>query len=345
MTEGAVLIVGGTGFIGSHLAERLASAGRRVRVASRRGAWPWGAAPGGVDLIALDLARDGAEAELAGTLDGVSTVVNLAGTLAKPGLGPQTYRSLHVLGVMRLSQAVTQRVLEARGEGPGGRARQPIRIVHVSTTGVLGPTGPEPRGEGAEAAPRTLYEKTKLAGEVCALAGRRNGLEVVVVRPGLVYGPRDVHLAPFYRAIAKGTYRTIAGGRALWQPVYVEDVARAIQLAADARGCDGEIFHVAGAERLGVGAFAEKIAAGLGARIRRRGLPYAGALAAGALLEAACAPVGIEPPLSRARVRTLTEDRVYLIERARARLGFTPQVGLDEGIGRAIDWYRGHGYL
>jgi len=339
-----VLIVGGTGFIGSHLAERLASAGRRVRVASRRGVWPWGAAPGGVDLIALDLAREGSEADLADALDGVFTVVNLAGTLAKPGLGAPTYRSLHVLGVMRLGQAVT-RVLDARREGPGGRTGRPIRIVHVSTTGVLGPTGPEPRGEGAEAAPRTLYEKTKLAGEVCALAGRRDGLEVVVVRPGLVYGPRDVHLAPLYRAIAKGTYRTIAGGRALWQPVYVEDVARAIQLAADARGCDGEIFHVAGAERLGVGALAEKIAARLGARIRRPGLPRAGALAAGALLEAVCTPVGIEPPLSRARVRTLTEDRVYVIERARARLGFTPRVGLDEGIGRAIDWYRSHGYL
>jgi nucleoside-diphosphate-sugar epimerase len=217
--------------------------------------------------------------------------------------------------------------------------------VHVSTTGVLGPTGTSPRDESSSPHPLTAYERSKLEGERAALAARGGGLEVVVVRPGLVYGPRDLHLLGLYRAIGKGTYRTIAGGRALWQPIYVEDVARAIQAALEAPAGDGGVFHVAGGERVTVGALAERIAAGLGTRIRRPGLPYAAAMAAGTLLEAVCAPAGVEPPLTRARVRTMTEDRVYSIDRARERLGFEPRIGLEEGIALTIGWYRSHGYL
>ena len=92
-------------------------------------------------------------------------------------------------------------------------------------------------------------------------------------------------------------------------------------------------------------ALAQRIAARLGTRIRGPGLPYGMAMAAGALFEAIGPALGIDPPLSRARVRTMTEHRVYAIDRARERLGFEPRVGLDEGLGRAIDWYRSHGYL
>jgi nucleoside-diphosphate-sugar epimerase len=350
VTEDAVLVLGGTGFIGVPLVERLASRGRRVIVASRGGIWPLQSAPRGVDVHELDLALlgddDGTAMSQYGLLTSLlqraSAVVNLAGTLARPGLPRSAYDDLHVLGTARLAEAAAKRA--AQGAARSARSR-PFRLVHVSTTGVLGPTGPTPLDETATPAPTTPYEKSKLEGERAALMERGGWLEVVVVRPGLVYGPRDVHLAPLYQAIAKGTYRTIAGGKALWQPVYVDDVARAIHLALEDPRCDGGIFHVAGEERLSVAAFAERIAERLGTRIRRPGLPYAVAMAAGAILEAACAPFGAAPPLSRARVRTMTEDRVYAIERARAELGFTPQVGLYEGIGRAIDWYRSHEYL
>jgi nucleoside-diphosphate-sugar epimerase len=69
------------------------------------------------------------------------------------------------------------------------------------------------------------------------------------------------------------------------------------------------------------------------------------AKAAGAILEALLLPFGIEPPLSRARVRTLTEDRLYRIDRARGELGFSPQIGLEEGLDRTYAWYRSHGHL
>jgi nucleoside-diphosphate-sugar epimerase len=341
MTD-VVLVVGGTGFIGSHLAERLADAGGHVRVASRRGAWPWGPVPPGIQVVPLDLAGDGAGPDegIARAMDGATAVVNLAGMLARPGAVRSAYDDLHERGVERLVKAAAERGASSRTD-----PARPLRFVHVSTTGVLGPTGATPRGEDTTPAPVTDYETSKLAGEKAALAARACGIEVVVVRPGLVYGPRDVHLAPFYRAIQARRYRNIGGSRALWQPVYVTDVARALHLALDAPGADGGVFHVAGAERLSVAAFASRIGEHLGRPIRTWGLSRASAMMAGAILETVCPPLGIEPPLTRSRVRTMTEDRVYAIDRAGEGLGFVPEVPLDEGIRHAVNWYRRHGYL
>jgi NADH dehydrogenase len=190
-----------------------------------------------------------------------------------------------------------------------------------------------------------VYERTKAEGEQRVLRARRPGLEVVVVRPGLVYGERDLHLLGLWRALASGTFRTIGGGGARWQPVHVDDVARALQQALAVPGIDGGVFQVAGSETVRVGELAARIAQRLGTAVRGPSLPIPLALAAGGALEALLLPFGIEPPLSRARVRTLTQDRLYRIDRARAALGIAPQVGLDAGLDRTHAWYRSHGHL
>jgi nucleoside-diphosphate-sugar epimerase len=66
---------------------------------------------------------------------------------------------------------------------------------------------------------------------------------------------------------------------------------------------------------------------------------------AGAACEAVCVPLGIEPPIYRRRVDFFTKSRAFDISRARAELGFAPQVGLDEGIRRTLAWYRENGWL
>ena len=327
-----VLVLGGTGFLGSHLAERLARSGAAVRVASQRGRWPWGAVPAGIETTAFDLGRVEAARDWDALVSGTSRIVNLAGVLARPGLPKDLYRRVHVEAPRNLLAAVSR-------AGTGGR------VVHVSTTGVLGPTGPEPKGEDAPPAPETPYEKTKAEGERVALSGRKPGLEVVAVRPGLVYGERDLHLLGLWRSLASGTFRTIGAGAARWQPVHVEDVVRALERALAAPGIDGGVFHVAGGEQVAVAELAAAIARELGTEVRGPDLPIPLALAAGSVLEALLVPFGIEPPLSRARVRTLTEDRLYRIDRAREVLGWSPSIPLEEGLRRTAAWYRSHGHL
>jgi nucleoside-diphosphate-sugar epimerase len=67
--------------------------------------------------------------------------------------------------------------------------------------------------------------------------------------------------------------------------------------------------------------------------------------AAGAVCEAVCAPFGIEPPVYRRRVDFFTKSRAFDISRARRELGYTPRIGLHEGIARTLDWYRQQGWL
>ncbi|HZN55850.1 MAG TPA: NAD-dependent epimerase/dehydratase family protein [Candidatus Polarisedimenticolaceae bacterium] len=333
--KATTVVIGGTGFIGSALVERLAESGHRVALISRSGRWRWGARPVGVVGIACDISDAGSSPILYEAFRGARLVVNLAGALWRRNLPRSGYKRLHVDGA-RL-------VLDALHAAAGSEG--PTRLVHVSTTGVLGPTGPEPLDERALPAPSNEYERTKLEGEKLALAARGAGLEVVVARPGLVYGARDMHLLEFFRAIDSGFFRPIGGGGATWQPVHNSDVISGLETMLKAPGVDGGVFHLAGAERVTVADLAFQIARALGRRAHVLSLPRPIALATGAMLEALAAPLRTSPPLSRARVRTLTEDRVYSIAAAAERLGWRPLTRLDEGLPATIGWYRAQGFL
>ena len=333
MTEKAV-VTGGTGFLGSRVVEILAGRGYDVVSVSNSGRPRW-EAPASVRFVALDLASAEADRTLPGIVAGARTVVHAAGALYRPSTPHGVFRRAHVDATGRVIEAL------ARTADPAA----PVRLVHVSTTGVLGPTEDEPLDELAIPGPTNEYERTKLEGESLALVSRRPGLEVVVARPGLVYGPRSLHLLPLFRSIGSGTFRSIAGGRAVWQPIHVDDVARGIGIMTAAPGLDGETFHLAGEERLTVAALAARIAEALGVAPPRGSIPYAVAFAAGAVLEAAFAPFGADPPLSRSRVRTMTQSRVYAVGKARERLSFRPEIDLTRGLAGAVAWYRSSGFL
>ncbi len=79
--------------------------------------------------------------------------------------------------------------------------------------------------------------------------------------------------------------------------------------------------------------------------MRGPSLPRPVAWTLGSLLEAVCLPLGKEPPLSRMRVRTLTEDRRYRIEAAREVAGWQPATPLVDGLAATVSWYRQQGLL
>src|SRR5262249_32017573 len=132
---------------------------------------------------------DGAQVQR--VVDGATTIYHLAGRLYHPSTPSELYRQAHVEGTRILLRACQEQT-------------QLQRIVYVSTTGVYGVTGETPATEDAPFAPSNPYEATKLEGEQLALkAYQEQGLPVTVVRPGLVYGPGDLHLLGFFAAIKK----------------------------------------------------------------------------------------------------------------------------------------------
>src|SRR5258707_11869154 len=227
----AILVTGATGFLGSALVTELVKRQQEVRVFvrdARKAREQFGEA---VTIIAGEI-TDAAQVQQA--VEGVDTLYHLAGRLYHPATPAELYYQTHVAGTQTLLNAC-QGQMHLR------------RIIHVSTTGVHGITGLTPAAEDAPFAPTNPYEATKLQGELLALkAYKEHGLPVSVVRPGLVYGPGDLHLLGFFSSIKKGLFRVIDGGKALLHPVYIDDMTAAFLLCAGRPEAIGRSYNIAG---------------------------------------------------------------------------------------------------
>src|SRR6266705_6270703 len=225
------VITGATGFLGSSLVTELLKRQQAVRILTRdekKARQQFGSA---VTIIAGDI-TDAVHAQQA--VDGATAIYHLAGRLYHPSTPTELYRQAHVEGTRILLKACQEQT-------------QLQRIVHVSTTGVFGVTGEVPTAEDAPCAPTNPYEATKLEGELLALkAYQEQGLPVTVIRPGLVYGPGDIHLLGFFVSIKKGLFRVINGGKAELHPVYIDDMTAAFLLCAERPEALGRSYNIAG---------------------------------------------------------------------------------------------------
>lgn len=326
----STLVTGATGFLGCALVAELIKRQQAVRVLARddqKARQQFGDA---VTIIPGDI-TDVEQVQQA--VEGVSTIYHLAGRLYHPSIPEALYQQTHVEGTRTLLKACL------------GQA-QLQRIVHASTTGVHGITGATPAAEDAPFAPTNTYEATKLAGELLALrAYQKQGLPVTVIRPGLVYGPGDLHLLGFFVSIKKGLFRVIDGGKALLHPVYIDDLITAFLLCAECPQAVGRSYNTAGEHPVSVRELATAIAHALGKKLPAGSIPLWLANLASDAFAVMPGMKGERAPLTRSRVQFLTSNRIYDITRARSELGYAPKVGLEEGMKLTASWYYKHHYL
>jgi nucleoside-diphosphate-sugar epimerase len=324
-----VFITGATGFLGEHLVRRLLAEGEAVRVLARA---PEKARPlvaAGAELVAGEVTD---AAALRDALRDVTTVYHLAGKLFIPGVPTAEYQRTHVEG--------TRTLLELCCEQGGIE-----RFVHCSTTGVLGVTGAWPADETAAYRPTNAYEETKLQAELLVQGAMLHGFPAVVVRPGLVYGPGDLHLLGFFRSIQRGQFRPI-GRRPVWlHPIAIDDMTEALVRCGRSTAAIGECFHIAGREPATLLTLANTIADTLGVARPRGIIPLPAALAVAAAGDALPAGIRHAAPLTRSRLDFLTHSRVYDVAKARRLLDFDAATDLATGIARTAAWYRAQGYL
>ena len=325
-----IAVTGATGFLGSALVTELVKRQQMVRILARdenKARQLFGDA---VTICPGEI-TDAAQVERA--VDGASIIYHLAGRLYHPSVPAELYRQVHVEG--------TQNLLRACQGQP-----QLQRMVHVSTTGVYGVTGERPAAEDAPFAPTNPYEATKLEGEQLALkAYQEQGLPVTVVRPGLVYGPGDLHLLSFFVSINKGQFRVIAGGNALLHPIYIDDLLDAFLLCAERPQAPGRSYNIAGERPVSVRELAIAIAHAQGRELPPGSIPLWLANFASDIFAITPGIRGEHAPLTRSRVQFLTHSRIYDISRARSELGYTPKIALEEGMELTAAWYYKHHYL
>jgi dihydroflavonol-4-reductase len=324
------LATGATGFTGGHLARTLAASGDAVSALVRaEGPSTTALTQAGVRLVVGDLCDP---ASLAKATDGADVVYHIAALYRQAGLATDVYRAVNATAVRELVEAAAR----------GGVKR----VVHCSTVGVHGDVEHPPANEDAPLKPGDVYQETKLEGERLAReAATKTGVEVTIARPSGIYGPGDRRLLRLFRGVARKRWVTLGSGEIYYHLTFIDDLVEGFRVCGVHPAAANRTYILAGGEVTTLNELVALVAEGAGVAAPTWHLPVWPFWTAGAVCEAVCRPFGVEPPIYRRRVDFFTKSRAFDITRARADVGFSPRVGLRDGIRRTLDWYRTHGWL
>ena len=324
-----VLVTGANGYTGSHLARFLARRG----FATRGMYWEPDGLPDysheNLELLPGDL-RDRASLEKA--IDGVETVYNVAALYRATNVPNQVFWDVNAAGVRNMLE------LSAKA---GVR-----RFVHCSTIGVHGHVADPPANEEAPIKPDDYYQYTKLKGEEIARdVGKELGLEVSIVRPAAIYGRCEKRFLMIPRAIQKRTWVRFGDGKVLYHFVHIDDLCEAFLLCAERGKAVGETFIIADDHAITLNDIVSIVCSELGMEPPPWKLPLFVLLGASLVVEYACRPLGIEPPLHRRRASWFHATRSFDIGKARRLLGYEPKVAPEQGLREMVRSYREAGWI
>ena len=321
-----IIITGATGFIGSHLAEQLSSDGHEVIATGRSKNLGVQLRALGIDFRPADLLD--ADAVNAGFAP-ADCVVHCAGKSADWGR-PTEFFDVNVNGTRNVIRAC-----EKHGVGS---------IVFISTPSLY--ATPRNRFDISEAEPlparlATPYARTKRIAEEELLSHAERGLATIILRPRAVYGPGDTTLAPrILRMAARKRFPLIAGGHALTDITYIDNLVEAVRAALSAQSeAWNRVYNITNGEPIQIRDWFGRMLEAHGRPFRPRNVPLPAAHAAAILMEAASRlPFGPnQPSITRFSVNYMATSMTLSIEAARTGLGYTPQVSNDEGFRRLAD--------
>lgn len=326
-----LLITGGTGFIGSRLARGARRAGHEVRVTGMTNTAAESANQRELEAAGADVLLAGLE-EVAGDaalLEGLDALVHLAAAQHEMNVADEHFRKVNVEGTRLLLDAA--------------KAAGVRRFVYGSTIGVYG-NRDGLISEATPPAPDNIYGRTKLEAERLVL--RRAGEQpVTAIRISETYGPGDRRLLKLFRAVSKGSFFNIGPGQNLHHPVFIDDLAAGILLAAEHPAALGEAFVLPGREAVTTDAMIAAVAAAVGRPTPSLRVPLWPLSAAAAAMETTLRPLGIQPPLHRRRMDFFRKSFHFDPTKAREQLGFAPKIGFAEGAKLTAAWYRQTGDL
>ncbi|MGH7508760.1 MAG: NAD-dependent epimerase/dehydratase family protein [Gemmatimonadales bacterium] len=329
-----LLVTGGTGFIGSHLAEEGRRRGAEVAVL---GLTERPEERSNAEL----LSRKGVEV-LSGSItdadlcrratSGVTHVFHLAVAMREGGRSDAFFESINLDGTRHLLEAAT--------------SQQVARFVYCSTIGIYGHRAPGITSERSPLAPGNIYERTKVAAERLVREFAENcGLRAVVLRPADVYGPRDQRLLKLFKGVSRGRFPLFGPGRGRRHMVYVDDVVSGFFRACEREEAVGEGLIVAGPRSCTLRELIAEVAQATGSKRYGFRLPLGPMLVLAAGVEDVCSALKVDPPIYRRRMDFFRSDSEFDTSRARQVLGWEPRVDLWEGIRRTLEDYRRSGAM
>ncbi len=310
------IVTGASGFVGSHLVDCLLERDYRVKVVVRRTS----------DLRWLE----------------GRPVDRLEADLRRPVALPPCDVFFHVAGVVRARSAgdyMAGNRDAARNAIEGARA---ARFVHVSSLAAVGP-GREV-DETTPCRPVSVYGRSKLEGEL-EVWRRRDRIPVTVIRPPVVYGPRDPALLSLYRAVRWGVRPEVGRGMVL-SLIHVRDLVEGIARAAESPAAAGEAFFISDPRPVAMSEVLEVISRAIGGRSVRVRLPARVVRFLGAAVEDLCGFAGFRPAFNRDKALEMTQE-AWCCSPAKAKriLGWETRIPMARGMAETLEWYRSHGLL
>lgn len=326
-----VLVTGGTGFLGSHIVERLVQRGDSVRCLVRPTSRTRFLESLGVELVRGDVTK---ATTLPPALEGIEVVYHAA-ALVTDWAPWSEFRAVTING--------TRNMLKAAATAGAGR------FLDVSTDGVYR-YADLAKGVNEESPYEDrfgwldYYRRAKTAAEKIARRYHKNGrIAVSIVRPGLILGERDAAMLPGVMQFLGGpTVAMIGSGKNRLPCVYAGDVADLCIRAATSEQAAGEIYNAVSDEYVTQADLYQAVADVTDLPTPKRALPMRAVYALAAALEARARLRGWEhrPDLTRFSVNLLGLSYEEDPTKAMRSLGWTPEVSMREAVKRSVEWTR-----
>ena len=325
-----VLVTGATGFTGAVLTRKLALAGLRVQAIARSSS--------STDALRdLDIRWFRGEVFDPETVrqacEDAEYVFHLAAAYREAKSSDEMYRKVHLESTQLLAHAAIA-------------GKDFKRFVHVSTVGVHGHVERPPADESCAFDPGDVYQKTKADAELWLRHfAAEHKLPFTVIRPCAIYGPGDRRLLKLFRMAARGWMPVLGRGKCLYHLIHVEDLTNIILLSATHPAVLNEVIIAGDRDPVSLMQMSEIIANHFGRRLRVVRLPAWPFFVLAAMCEAACRPLGVEPPLYRRRVAFYTKDRAFDTRKMREKLGYQYVYTNESGLRQTAQWYRDQGWI
>jgi nucleoside-diphosphate-sugar epimerase len=325
-----VLVTGASGFLGSHVAEQLSSAGHDVRALVRKSSNKKFLET----LPRVELAYGGIEDadKVAEACVGVDAIVHSAGIVKAKH--PDDFAKTNVEG--------TRNVLEGAKAASGKNGAPNLkRFVLVSSLEAVGPSKDGSPVPIDQENPVTAYGRSKLEAEKVAKSYAKD-LPITILRPTGIYGPRDVEIFEAFRSVKNGVLPLTGDGKSKLTLVYGPDAARACIAAIDANVPSGSTYFVTDGEVYEQREMMEELERAVGKKaFLRFGIPNGVIGVAARFVEAYGKVTDKAVMLTREKASMLAYPYwVCSSDATRDALGWKPEVTWKDGADKTARWYK-----
>ncbi|MFI5251360.1 MAG: NAD-dependent epimerase/dehydratase family protein [Bacteroidota bacterium] len=324
-----VLVTGATGFIGSHLVEKLLEQGYQLRCSVRKSSNLQWLKNLPIEFTFCDLINN---IDIHQSVKDVDFIYHVAG-LTKARTKEEYFRGNHI--------ATKNLLIAAREVNPGLK-----RFVHISSGAAVGPGSADCIvTEDTPFHPITTYGISKMEAEK-ECRKLMTELPITIVRPPAVYGPRDKDIFEFFNTMNKGLQPMVGFTDKFVSLIHIHDLVRGTILAGEHPSAIGKTYFISSEKYYDwkeVGKVTARVMKKKALRLR---IPEAGIYLIAAFSEIVSL-INRKPALINfEKARDMVQSHwTFDITRAKTELGFREEYSLEEGIKNTVDWYRNQGWL